>query len=239
MSQGTGMAGQPQALSGQHPIRPSSPSAPTNPNRRRRPRLHAAGRPAGHSSARCTTWGSTGCTGCSSSCNRALPGGEHRQAPTGLQGPGSHREYRAGSSCDGDLSSFSCFPAVTRLRATETGTRCAADGQGGGRGPQESRSLHTHLGTWAPGQQRSAAPTPTGAALPSPFALFPSQSRGDRRGEGPHGSPFQATPQRRPGTPSDQGKEPPEAFQRPLPQRSGSGSECKANSGGDDEELRR
>ena len=58
-----------------------------------------------------------------------------------FRAPGSHREYRAGSSVTGDLSSFSCSAVLLGCDATETGTRCVADGQGGGRGPQESPFL--------------------------------------------------------------------------------------------------
>ena len=92
-----------------------------------------------------------------------LPGGEHSKLRQDFRAPGSHREYRAGSSVPGDLSSFSCSAVLLGCDATETGTRSVADRQGGGHGPQESPFLPTlHLGTWARrrrlGQQRGEQP---------------------------------------------------------------------------------
>ena len=92
-----------------------------------------------------------------------LPGGEHSKLRQDFRAPGSHREYRAGSSVPGDLSSFSCLAVLLGCDATETATRSVADGQGGGHGPQESPFLPAlHLGTWARrrrlGQQRGEQP---------------------------------------------------------------------------------
>lgn len=216
----------------------------------RRPGLHAVGCPAGHSSCALHHVGVYGgAPAAPPAATRDTTGWRiQSKLRQDFRAPGSHREYRAGSSVTGDLSSFSCSAVLLGCDATETGTRCVADGQGGGRGPQESPFLPTlHLGTWARrrglGQQRSAAPTPR-PGLPSrlPLPTLPSQSRGETGvGERAHGSPFQATPQRWPGTPilTRAKRSLTEAFQRPLPRQSGRGSECKANSGRDDENSRR
>lgn len=208
----------------------------------RRPRLHAAGRPAGHSSCALHHVGVYGGAPAAPPAATRDTTGWRTQSKLrqDFRAPGSHREYRAGSSVTGDLSSFSCSAVLLGCGATETGTRCVADRQGGGHGPQESPFLPTlHLGTWAP--EVSGPHPPTRAALPSPFAHSSlPEPRGDwRGGEGPW-LPLSGHPSETAWNPilTRARRSLTEAFQRPLPQQSGSGSECKANSGRDDENSR-
>lgn len=112
--------------------------------------------------------------------------------------------------------------------------------------PHTTRAPGPGGGAW-PTERSAAQSPPPRAALPVSLSpSFPPRAEGETRvGRGPlaapptvslHGCPSKMARNPHP----DQGKEEPhEAFQGPLPWQSGHGSECKANSGRDDENPRR
>ena len=223
----------------------------------RRPRRHAVGCPAGHSSCELYhMWVWWGCTGCSSSCYHGHYPVENTANSDRTSGPRVH----TGNTGQAPLcqvtspasAAWLCYSAVMQLRQ-----QLALWLTGREAGMAHRRVLSCPHFTWAPGpgggglanREVSSPHSPTRADLPvSLCPSFPPRAEGETgvRGEGPWllyqlCFPSQAAPQRWPGTPilTRAKRSLTEAFQGPVPRQSGHGSECKANSGRDDENPRR
>ena len=180
---------------------------------------------------------------------RTLLGGEHSASSNRTAG---HR-FTAGNTGRAVLRDRG--PPQPQLLSCD-GDRASRSGRWAGRWAWPTgesfpaRTSPGHLGRRGarPTERSAAQPPPPRAALPVSLSPpFPPRAEGETRaGRGPSAAPptvfpFTAAPQRWPGTTilTRAKRSLTEAFQGPLPRQSGHGSECKANSGRDDENPRR